>query len=105
MLRAFWQIRKSGLSARDKAKATFAELRFNLRRFFPIQNPANLMGRRIPYIGLDELNGLFEELFVRESYRSCVTGDRPLIIDCGSNIGMSIMYVKTQIPGAPGDRF
>jgi len=41
-----------------------------------------------------------EELFVKEFYRFKPQTDRPRIIDCGSYIGTSILYFKTNYPNA-----
>lgn len=35
-----------------------------------------------------------DEIFVEEVYRFTTNNPRPLIIDCGSNIGLSILYFK-----------
>lgn len=40
------------------------------------------------------------ELFIEEVYRFNPDSSSPLIIDCGSNIGLSIIYFKTLIPDA-----
>lgn len=44
------------------------------------------------------LNGL-EEIFIEESYRQKLQ-QRPYIIDCGANIGLSIIYMKRKYPNA-----
>jgi FkbM family methyltransferase len=41
---------------------------------------------------------LFEEIFVHEVYRFESESDSPIIMDCGSNIGMSVLYFKTLYP-------
>lgn len=41
-----------------------------------------------------------KELFRAEAYKFISTKPAPLIIDCGSNIGMSILYFKSLYPGA-----
>lgn len=41
---------------------------------------------------------LFEELFIWKPYDFKTTNPRPMILDCGSNIGMSILYFKTMYP-------
>jgi FkbM family methyltransferase len=44
------------------------------------------------------VNGL-EEIFVEELYRQQLPG-APYIIDCGANIGLSVIYMKRQYPAA-----
>lgn len=41
-----------------------------------------------------------EELFINEFYKFRSDTDRPVIIDCGSYIGTSILYFKVNYPGA-----
>ena len=42
----------------------------------------------------------YEEIFKRENYKVDFPTDDPFIIDCGSNIGLSIIYFKTRFPKA-----
>ena len=51
---------------------------------------------RRPY----ELLHAFTEIFVRGIYRFRAATDAPLIIDCGANIGMSVLNFKRQYPKA-----
>ena len=43
---------------------------------------------------------LFEEIFVDEDYGFHSQQPNPLIVDCGSNVGMSILYFKKRYPQA-----
>jgi len=42
----------------------------------------------------------YEEIFRRENYKVDFPTDDPFIIDCGSNIGLSIIYFKNNFPKA-----
>lgn len=46
------------------------------------------------------LKYLHQEVFCQQVYRFRSTTTNPLIIDCGSNIGMSILFFKSQFPNA-----
>ncbi len=46
------------------------------------------------------LFGMLDEIFVRENYKFHCENDSPAIIDCGANIGLSVLYFKSQYPGA-----
>ena len=46
------------------------------------------------------LNYLIREIFVNDEYRFSCNNANPLIIDCGANIGMSILYFKKNYPTA-----
>ncbi|WP_080240206.1 FkbM family methyltransferase [Spirosoma rigui] len=41
-----------------------------------------------------------EEIFINEVYNFIPEKDNPTIIDCGSNIGLSILYFKSKFPKA-----
>ena len=42
----------------------------------------------------------YEEIFRRENYKVNFSTTEPFIIDCGSNIGLSIIYFKSHFPNA-----
>ncbi len=57
-----------------------------------------------PYVfyfpSLDYFVGLFTEIFFKETYFIPNT-DKPIqVIDCGANIGVSLLYIKTRAPNA-----
>lgn len=45
-----------------------------------------------------ELLHSFKEIFVNEIYAFQTEKSSPLIVDCGSNIGLSVLYFKQQFP-------
>lgn len=57
-----------------------------------------LFGKK--WVGLDPLtvNYVFKEVFLNEEYRIENLQTSPLIVDCGSNIGTSILYFKKVYP-------
>ncbi len=57
-------------------------------------------GLNISYRRPYELLHTYHELFVNQIYRFKAASDKPVIIDCGSNIGVSVLYFKTLYPGA-----
>jgi FkbM family methyltransferase len=46
------------------------------------------------------LFGMLDEIFVRENYKFHSESNSPAIIDCGANIGLSVLYFKSQYPHA-----
>jgi len=48
----------------------------------------------------EEFARLVDEIFIREEYKFTTETSSPLIIDCGSHIGMSILYFKSLYPKA-----
>jgi len=51
-----------------------------------------LLNFNITFFTYYDLQHLFYEIFVREIYAFKAQTSTPFIIDCGSNIGMSILY-------------
>ena len=41
---------------------------------------------------------MFEEIFIREVYRFASTNTSPIVLDCGANIGLSILYFTRLYP-------
>ncbi|MFT6895172.1 MAG: FkbM family methyltransferase [Algoriphagus sp.] len=60
----------------------------------------SLFGKK--FCGLDQssLNYLFEEIFLKGEYIFKSTKAEPVIFDCGSNIGMGILFFKIIYPNA-----
>lgn len=53
----------------------------------------------ITFYNREELLHGVEEIFINEIYKTAFPPDsRPVIIDCGANIGLSVIYFKTQYP-------
>jgi FkbM family methyltransferase len=57
-----------------------------------------LFGKK--WVGLDPqtVNYVFKEVFINEEYRIENLSTSPLIVDCGSNIGTSLLYFKKLYP-------
>ena len=58
-----------------------------------------LFGREFFFISPTELMHGFKEIFIEEVYKQNLSPD-PFIIDCGANIGLSIIYLKQRFPDA-----
>jgi FkbM family methyltransferase len=56
-------------------------------------------GQQLYYLKPSELLHGLNEIFVDEVYKLHLN-DRPIIIDCGANIGMSVIYLKERFPNA-----
>jgi FkbM family methyltransferase len=66
---------------------------------FPRQNCAKIMGR--PFHGqIDRIDSLFAEVFLAREYEVFDLPECPVIVDCGANIGMSVLYFKTIRPAS-----
>lgn len=54
-----------------------------------------ILGFNIEFFAYPQLINLFEEIFVYQVYEFTSDETAPIIFDCGSNIGMSILYFKS----------
>ena len=60
----------------------------------------NLLGFSIDSFSYYDLNSLIHEVFAQGIYKFSTHTKEPFIIDCGSNIGISILYFKSLYPRA-----
>jgi FkbM family methyltransferase len=58
--------------------------------------PIGLINYKRPY----EVLHTYRELFCKEIYLFQSDSDTPIVLDCGSNIGLSVLYFKTIYPKA-----
>jgi FkbM family methyltransferase len=89
------RVRNAGLPSRLRAAIMFSTLRVRLASIKRLPNPMPIAGFRIWYFRPGQLRYLFEEIFINGVYRFQADNERPTIFDCGSNIGMSILFFKT----------
>jgi FkbM family methyltransferase len=52
------------------------------------------------YADYGSLRHLYDEIFVNRLYEVSLDTDAPIIVDCGSNIGMAAFYFKRRFPKA-----
>jgi FkbM family methyltransferase len=57
-------------------------------------------GYSFPPTDFGVLRHLYEEIFIERIYDLGLELERPKIVDCGSNIGMSVLFFKAQYPQA-----
>jgi FkbM family methyltransferase len=69
-----------------------------LRRFDPKNRIVNVAGHNMKYCTHVILLYLFNEIFINQEYLFNTESRCPFIIDCGSNIGMSVLYFKLIYP-------
>jgi FkbM family methyltransferase len=74
---------------------------FRIRRL-PPGKPAitEIFGYPFQLIDANSFAGLYETLFRRRLYDFESTAKEPFIIDCGANVGVSVVWWKTRFPGA-----
>ena len=58
----------------------------------------SIFGYEVHFFDYRVFATLFEELYVAEVYYFSTTSPEPLIVDCGSNIGLAVLYFKRLYP-------
>lgn len=90
------------LLSRSQTIFNFLRLTFNYILFNRILGMKNkqvkLFDHEIKYSSYDPLLWMFTEIFVEEQYYFRPETNKPVIIDCGSNVGMSLLYFKLAYP-------
>ena len=61
---------------------------------------ANVAGFRMRYLEAEWMRYLYREVFAEREYWFTSDNPRPVILDCGSNIGMAILFFKALYPDA-----
>jgi FkbM family methyltransferase len=71
-----------------------------LVQWFPRLRPESdsVLGYRVATGDYTTLAFLFEEIFVRQEYVFATDTQRPVVVDCGSNIGVSLLLFKKLYP-------
>ncbi|MBJ6725770.1 FkbM family methyltransferase [Geomesophilobacter sediminis] len=84
-----------------KQKILLTWLRVFLFKMYDRSNlSAEIAGFRMKFLDFATFSFLYNEIFINDEYRFKAETDHPFIIDCGSNIGMSVLYFKTLYPGS-----
>ncbi len=77
----------------------FAQYGFmSLKRKFFKTNPINFLGYKVYSRSYDNLQGILREIFMFADYGLKIANPAPVIIDCGANIGISLLYFKYRFP-------
>jgi FkbM family methyltransferase len=61
---------------------------------------ASFLGYKVYGYNYDTLYYLFNEIFITNEYSFKTSVTEPVIIDCGANLGMSILYFKKMFPNS-----
>jgi FkbM family methyltransferase len=81
-----------------------AYLRIELKRFFLVKllgrkmTSESIFGYRIHFFNYETFATLFEEVYIPDVYYFSSLSPEPFVIDCGSNIGMAVLYFKRLYP-------
>jgi FkbM family methyltransferase len=64
------------------------------------QSSTNFLGQRIEFSDNEALIGMINEIFLKKNYMFHTNNESPLIIDCGANIGLSVIFFKQIYPNS-----
>lgn len=90
-----------GFKKKKRLFLTYLNLKFtySVSRLLKLKNnKKNIFGFKIIFFDYLSLIYLFEEIFIKKEYSFIANHNKPFIIDCGSNIGMSILFFKYLYP-------
>lgn len=74
--------------------------KLDILRAFPHTGRAVILDYKVQDYLFSNIQFLFNEIFINQVYFFPANSPQPFIIDCGSHIGMSILYAKTLYPDA-----
>src|SRR6266550_1464004 len=81
-----------------------AYLKIELKRYFlghllkRRMTSESVFGYKIHFFDYETFAILFEEVYVPDVYYFSAASTRPFVIDCGSNIGLAVLYFKKLYP-------
>ncbi len=98
-IRVLRKIASQDLAGDLKRKIRLAYLKtIVLRHYDAANNVAEIGDHRVKFCTYASYAHLFNEIFVDQQYYFVADRENPLIIDCGSNIGVSVLYFKMLYP-------
>jgi FkbM family methyltransferase len=89
-----------GTYLRLRLRPGLAALSRSHRRIAAGLEPENVLGWRVRFANHAWLVFLVEEIFAHRVYDAGPLSPRPHIVDCGANIGVSVLFFKTVYPDA-----
>ena len=87
---------------RTKARILLEYVRLTIKLIFNAHpdraGSERVLCYRVRHFGYGSLQFLFREVFVRNEYFFETVNERPLILDCGANIGLATLFFKWLYP-------
>lgn len=105
MIKTATNIIKGAFSKRKKRQSPFQKIQWVQEKILKHQEDKKIKKISfgpfsVSYIRPYELLHTYRDIFENELYRFTTEKESPLIIDCGSNIGLSVIYYKQLYPKA-----
>lgn len=92
---------RSRLPRRRKLRVFVEYVRLTLKLLLAVTarpSTERVVGYTVRHFGLGSIHFLFSEIFVRNEYLFDAAGDRPVVFDCGANIGLATLFFKWLYP-------
>jgi FkbM family methyltransferase len=100
-MRTGWQ---SPGSRRERVRlaGTLGRLHFlaATNRVFAVRPPVKALDLAFYFGSYDQFVYTFDEVFAKAPYAVMLPESRPRIVDCGANLGLSVLYFKSRFPDA-----
>ncbi len=88
---------RSNYSFKNKVRILLVWFKVNLKSAFPFKTE-NILGFKINAFHYKKIRFLFDEIFYKGIYYFKTDNKRPIIFDCGANIGIATIYFKWLYP-------
>lgn len=75
-------------------------LKVNSKKDENLIKDINLGRQKISFRNWNDLHVIYNEIFIHKEYLFKTKNNKPFIIDCGSNIGISVLFFKLLYPNA-----
>jgi FkbM family methyltransferase len=85
--------------SKGKEIGFFDKIKLKLSRRYE-KGKVSFNGKEVVYTDAASFVSMYEEIFVKEIYHFKSAEVSPFIIDCGSNIGLSVIYFKSLFPSS-----
>ena len=96
--------KKAGKTRAERISIFFDLVKLRIKRRFTRGNGRDCKARLLRYdvwgFSYSALDFLFREVFIAREYFIETRNRPPIIVDCGANIGMSVLYFKHLFPDA-----
>lgn len=95
---------RTGLDKKLVIDIFFSYVLITLKQLFLVKisrlsiRSEKIFGKKLTFFNYNDFATLFEEIFIHGDYFFKTEKEGPVILDCGSNIGLSVIYFKMLYP-------
>ncbi len=90
---------REDIGVREKVKLILSFIKILiLNRLFKRSRVVKFLNYKVEFLSQSNLEGILEEIFLRGDYSINLRNNSPVIVDCGGNIGVSVIFFKHYYP-------